>query len=64
MLRRRKVVFASLAAFAFGIAFAAPPADVRSHWDPPSAPGSLWVPGTDVPMSVYETGAATLAPPR
>ena len=64
VLRRRKVVFASLAAFAFGVAFAAPPADLRSHWEPQSEQGAHWVPGTDIPMSVYETGVARLAPPR
>jgi hypothetical protein len=63
--RRRRVVLVSLAAFALGIAFAAQPTYLASHRRPAETdPRAHWVPGTTVPMSAYEMGVASVAPPR
>jgi hypothetical protein len=60
----RKVLFASLAVFAFGLSFAAQPTEPGPQWNKEAEAGPHWVPGSAVPMSVYETGVATMAPPR
>ncbi|MGA9024754.1 MAG: hypothetical protein WB440_01745 [Steroidobacteraceae bacterium] len=62
MIRRPRVIWTATAVFAFGIAFAAQPADRE---DPSrSSEQRSWVPGTVSPMSAYETRMATLAPPQ
>lgn len=63
-LRRRKMILTAAAAFAFGIAFAAQPTAPREEWSrADSAQRAHWVPGTDSPMSAYESRMTTLAPP-
>jgi hypothetical protein len=64
VLPHRKVLLASAAAFAFGLSFAAQPTDTAAQWARDAETHPHWVPGTAVPMSAYETGMATLAPPR
>jgi hypothetical protein len=62
---RRKVMVATAAVFAIGVAFAAQPTSLRADWgEGASRPVSPWVPGTNTLMSTYEMEIPVLAPPR
>ena len=62
---RGKVMVTTAAIFAIGAAFAAQPTSTRADRlnDELRRP-TLWTPGTDGVMAVYETSAFPLAPPR
>jgi hypothetical protein len=54
-LHRRKIVLATAAVFAFGLAFAAQPTAFRSdRANAASRWPAQWTPGTTLPMSAYE----------
>jgi hypothetical protein len=62
---RRRVTFTALTGFAIGAAFAAQPTSVQADWARATTQQrSTWVPGTDIPMSVFEPGVRVLAPPQ
>jgi hypothetical protein len=62
---RGKVMVTTAAIFAIGAAFAAQPTSTRADRlnDELRRP-TLWTPGTNGVMAVYETSAFPLAPPR
>jgi hypothetical protein len=61
-LHNRKMLLATVALFAFGLAFAAQPTAYRGDRTDPAAYRPVqWTPGTDLPMSAYERNSS-LAP--
>ena len=62
---RRRVTFTALTGFAIGAAFAAQSTSVQADWNRATTQQrSTWMPGTDIPMSVFESGVKVLAPPQ
>jgi hypothetical protein len=62
---RRKVIVATAAVFAIGVAFAAQPTSVRADTGQGvPQPESLWIPGTNMLMSSDELRLSTLTLPR
>jgi hypothetical protein len=62
---RRKVMVATAAVFAIGVAFAAQPTSLRADWgEGVLSQKSPWVPGTNTLMSAYEPSLSVLTPPR
>jgi hypothetical protein len=58
-LHRRKVLLATAAVFAFGLAFAAQPTAFSSdRADPAAYRPAHWTPGTDMPMSAFERNSS------
>jgi len=64
-MHRRRVIVAAAAVFAIGVAFAAQPTSLRADSSESLVQlRSLWVPGSDTPMSAHELSIAVLAPPQ
>jgi hypothetical protein len=64
-MHRRKVIAATAAVFAIGVAFAAQPVAVRPDLRGPDfEQRGPWVPGTNSLISTYDSAAMPLAPPR
>jgi hypothetical protein len=62
---RRKVMVATAAVFAIGVAFAAQPTSLRADWGEGALnQKSPWVPGTNTLMSDHEPSLSVLTPPR
>jgi hypothetical protein len=63
--QRRKTLIFAIAVFTFGVAFAAEPTALRTGADQGrSATRAYWVPGSTIPMSAYEQGAALMPLPH
>jgi len=64
-MHRRRVMVATAAIFAIGVAFAAEPTALRGDsGESPRQQGALWTPGSTTPMSDDESTMGVLAPPR
>ena len=64
MNHHRKVLLITTAALAIGFAFAAQSTDYQDDPGHVNAGRRAWVPGTDTPMSAYESRSGVLAPPQ
>jgi uncharacterized membrane protein YedE/YeeE len=62
---RRRVIVTAAAIFALGVAFAAQPTSEHAESGVSRQQQiSLWVPGTNMLMSVHESSIGVAAPPR
>jgi hypothetical protein len=64
-MRHRKLMLILGAALAFGMALASQPTARKADLAVGAGPRiQRWVPGTDIPMSVFEARDSTFAAPR